>query len=311
MKLTLDCSKPTTDWWSTEGLLVEATAELFSQNYGNAIGKIVNAYRGRVTAEETIAQAICRFWQSSFALAMTETLGRNRWARTADKKDLDRVLAEMMRSVFDGAELPECEIVHLEEPTTFPPYEKLRAIFPHHLRALEPGLPQPRADTTKAQREVDTSIAKELDHSIRLAVWRVWADEGSAKFQDAVSRLEGPVVEGLRRRMAWRRHYDWLEEEVARTPLLLQNNPNVTLKAVYTPLRTRWEEQEEASKLGKDEFQIEWRRKLRRIHIGWLEVALRSWLASGADKDRLRVIAGGPGCGKTSFARLFALDIAS
>jgi uncharacterized protein YjbI with pentapeptide repeats len=53
------------------------------------------------------------------------------------------------------------------------------------------------------------------------------------------------------------------------------------------------------------------RQKIKRTaHVSNLHEVLHQWLNRNANKDPVRVIAGGPGCGKSSFARAFAHEVA-
>ena len=302
MSLSLDCSTAELNYSRSMVPLLKAGAAGITGNVAglaSAFAEIVDAYRSVAPKNETPEQAACRFWRSAFVLAMTETIVQNRWARMADDEAIQTAIGNCLKSIFSPPDPAECTIEHLEEPKTFPLYTKLREIFPHFVETIEEG-------TLMG----DDAMRQELDRRIDQAVVRIWVEEPSGKFQDAVERLGGPVQEGNRRRLAWKKHAGWLYDEVCRKPLPLQDDPAVTLDKVYTPLRFASHELIAQTAGERPAELVRKQDRERVIHVGWMEDALNGWLADEGKTGFLRVVAGGPGCGKTSFARRFALKIA-
>ena len=79
------------------------------------------------------------------------------------------------------------------------------------------------------------------------------------------------------------------------------------VKEVYVPLRAYYEEKEQEDERGQE---LEAHRdKVKRIVVD-LEAEFRSWLGNPAGGPAVRFLSGGPGSGKSTFAKIFAARIA-
>ena len=131
--------------------------------------------------------------------------------------------------------------------------------------------------------------------------WRKSPEEYAA-IQEA---LDTPFTKASARELGWIRYSAWLnrEEPVFEEPF--------SLKQIYVPLRAYYEKKNKQAKdsMGGQDIERDGS-KPERIVVDLAE-NLEAWCNAGARGDAIRVITGGPGCGKTSFAKLFAAKLAA
>jgi NACHT conflict system protein/pentapeptide repeat protein len=114
--------------------------------------------------------------------------------------------------------------------------------------------------------------------------------------------LDSPFAEAAAREAAWIAYSSWLEKQIAEGML----GQPFGLEELYVPLRGYYVV--ESRHLPKEAAAL-----LSASHARFivdLQAELDRWLASNAKDDPLRVISGGPGCGKSSFAKMFAAHVA-
>ncbi len=116
-------------------------------------------------------------------------------------------------------------------------------------------------------------------------------------YRPVAEAVLGPFAEGERRDFAWARHEDWIRGLLEREPILsIDAGETRSLASVYHRLRCFWHDAHPDAGTG------------RTAHVGDLHGTLRHWLGDpGA--DQIRVVAGGPGSGKSSFSRAFATEV--
>ncbi|MBI1207965.1 MAG: NACHT domain-containing protein [Azospirillum sp.] len=107
--------------------------------------------------------------------------------------------------------------------------------------------------------------------------------------------------EAARRERNWRRYWARLVADTRRLMFNLEpDEPGaVCLEQVYVPLRGWWER---PARKGQDEKPV-------RVVV-WLTDFVGDWLAKPTTQDAIRIISGEPGCGKSSFARMLAAELA-
>ncbi|WP_341526524.1 pentapeptide repeat-containing protein [Nostoc sp. UHCC 0302] len=120
-----------------------------------------------------------------------------------------------------------------------------------------------------------------------------WA-EHSDKYARLQSELDTPFIKAVernaKRELSWQRYSVWLQNQINQRVF----SEAFTLKDVYVPLRAYYEER-------KDE---EREKEIQRVVVD-LETELQTWLDKADKADAIRVISGGPGSGKSSFAKIF------
>lgn len=113
--------------------------------------------------------------------------------------------------------------------------------------------------------------------------------------------LDTPFTQASAREQGWLRYRAWLQKRVEE-PMFLEA---FSLKQVYVPLRAYYEREVEAQTEQKLERSIRDEKKYERVVVN-LNSELEAWLQEAKADDAIRLISGGPGSGKSSFAKMFA-----
>ncbi len=309
--LQLDCSEPKmSSKEAIEALAKTAVKVIRGDVIGTAFG-FYDAYKAYVPKDPSREQMAFLFWQAAFFLAVTDALTRNRLARMTDEKVIGHNTAWLLKTVFDPSDPGEFELSHVVDPTEWGLYrEKLRARFPDFVASLE----EAHSGFT------DDELMHQLDISLRASLQKVWTESRFADFQLYIASLrDDPVYESLMRRRQWQQHYAWIEDKLSGSTLFGQEDGSgVTVRSVYTPLRCAWEivedlPVEDRDLVAQDTGQDPSAQRKRIVHVDHAEQALKSWVysvAGSGSTDTLRVIAGGPGSGKTTLVQMLASELA-
>jgi hypothetical protein len=113
-------------------------------------------------------------------------------------------------------------------------------------------------------------------------------------------KLQTPFIKATEKEQGWLQYSAWLQKQIDERMF----EEAFSLRQIYVPLRAYYEEEikeegGEGVRLYPDEKQS------RRVVVN-LEEQLESWIQKADRRDAIRVISGGPGCGKSSFAKIFA-----
>ncbi|MBE9116671.1 pentapeptide repeat-containing protein [Lusitaniella coriacea LEGE 07157] len=112
--------------------------------------------------------------------------------------------------------------------------------------------------------------------------------------------LDTPFTQASERERGWLRYRAWLQKQVEE-PMFLES---FSLKQVYVPLRAYYEREVEGNK-EKTERRIADEKDYKRVVVD-LNDELEAWLQEAKSDDGIRLMSGGPGIGKSSFAKIFA-----
>ncbi len=118
-------------------------------------------------------------------------------------------------------------------------------------------------------------------------------------------KLDTPFTQANDRVQAWLRYSTWLQKQVEE-PLFLEA---FSLKRVYVPLRAYYNRKVEGQKSEELQGRLADTKRTERVVVD-LEKELENWLSKAQKDDAIRLISGGPGSGKSSFARMFAAKLA-
>jgi hypothetical protein len=113
--------------------------------------------------------------------------------------------------------------------------------------------------------------------------------------------LDTPFTQASEREQGWLRYRAWLQKRVDE-PMFLEA---FSLKQVYVPLRAYYKREIEGQPERKLERGIAEQKQYERVVVD-LNSELETWLQEAKPDDAIRLISGGPGSGKSSFAKIFA-----
>ena len=132
--------------------------------------------------------------------------------------------------------------------------------------------------------------------------WRVRAKD----YECLKTQLDTPFTKANEREQAWFRYRALLQRQIEE-PMFLEA---FGLKQVYVPLcayYTRKKPQQKEQELG---YRTELERQAEERVVVDLNDVLQTWIHDADREDAIRVICGGPGCGKSSFTKILAATLA-
>jgi len=241
-------------------------------------------------------------WREAMAATLDDVFRAGGLTHSLNETEFSGRVAAMVEQVAPAGASQQVTADDLREPRDFPPYKELRAAFPALLREIDPECPDWLIEA--APSRLDNSLGKGL----------LRARNADPAFYEALdAALTGPAAEGELRRAQWAKHHRWLHYRFAGRPLWFQESTGITLADLYVPpraFRHFEKENEEAKAHPRSPHRHPERDRDRyRAELHDLHRAVSAWLTSDDPGDRLRVVGGGPGSGKSSFARRLAVDV--
>jgi uncharacterized protein YjbI with pentapeptide repeats len=140
------------------------------------------------------------------------------------------------------------------------------------------------------------NITNRLPSHFQAAVMEEWR-RNSKRYQAVLLALDSPFAKAGDRELGWKNYDAWLQRQIE---VSVFDEP-FSLAQIYIPLNAYFVEH------VKDKTECAKRRR----SVVSLESELRHWLQHPDRNDLLRVISGGPGSGKSSFARIFAASVSA
>ncbi|QLE43987.1 hypothetical protein FD723_28490 [Nostoc sp. C052] len=147
------------------------------------------------------------------------------------------------------------------------------------------------------------TISHRLPTYFVFALHEEWAKHPE-KYACLKEELDTPFTQANEREQSWQRYLAWLQRQVEEPMMLLEA---FGLKQVYVPLHAYYKQKVGGEKSEEFERRLREDEKYQRIVLD-LETELEAWLEKGDRHDAIRVISGGPGSGKSSFAKIFAAN---
>ncbi|MEO0987505.1 MAG: pentapeptide repeat-containing protein [Cyanobacteria bacterium J06639_14] len=230
--------------------------------------------------------------QRSLLQAMSELAGE---CNLGFKQKLDfKLLCEQLDYALQNSYLSLTRNF-FSQPKQLPIVKQVQMPFRQWL--ISYGLPKEQAE----------SLSKRLPRYFVFALnerWRVHSptDHAYTVLREALS---GPFESANDRELAWMRYAAWLQRRVDE-PMFAEA---FGLRQVYVPLRAYYNREVEASDPNAlDRASPEQAKNFERCVVD-LETAITDWLTQANKDDAIRVICGGPGCGKSSFGRMLAAHL--
>lgn len=175
----------------------------------------------------------------------------------------------------------------LDRPTDLPILKEVQSILQKWLEGLGVNNPSAKAIADRLPSYFVYSLNQE---------WR----KNAKDYRLIIDALDTPFAKAGEREWAWTAYSALLQHRINEG---IFDEP-FSLSQIYVPLNAFYTEEERAGKEQREELaRIEQRHK--RVVVS-LENELEHWLGNPSPRDAIRVISGGPGSGKSSFARIFA-----
>ena len=167
----------------------------------------------------------------------------------------------------------------------------------------------------------DPSELRKLFEDAMLKGLKFVRDEKPDLFKSVESALAGPYTVATEKVNSLAFHRAFLVRAFTQTPIFGQEHTGITVSNLYIRQRCLWhvkenkqEKKSERSVSGSiadaKALQTSPRnKKVTRLHLGDLHEVVHDWLAARQANDAVRVIAGGPGSGKSTFAKAVSIEI--
>lgn len=135
------------------------------------------------------------------------------------------------------------------------------------------------------------------------ALYKAWQDKSSA-YQKIKEQLDNPLGEATNREFVWQAYYTYLDREIEQ-PLF---GEPFGLKDVFVALRCFKDNKRLYKDIAiRDNSDSEQEGNKRKVE--WLEKTMNAWLNDN-NANAIQVLSGGPGSGKSSFAKWWAVQVA-
>lgn len=141
-------------------------------------------------------------------------------------------------------------------------------------------------------------------------------------FKQVEDALSGAFAHAMERKKALGQHHDFIIKSFSLRPVFGQEETGITLEDLYVRQRALWntkqvrQQSTSNSSTSSDTtgnfFQDEIKNSSKwqfPLHVGDLHETLWHWLSAEETGDTIRVVAGGPGSGKSTFARALAIEV--
>ena len=150
------------------------------------------------------------------------------------------------------------------------------------------------------------AISDRLNSYVASSLHEEWASAAN-DYRLLSDLLNTPFTQASEREFGWLRYEAWLKKQVD-LPLFLES---FSLRQVFVPLRAYYTRARQVVlDQGQRNLEDIGVKKKEKVVVD-LRRELETWIQKGDKSDAIRLISGGPGCGKSSFAKMFAADNAT
>ncbi|MGC1780090.1 MAG: pentapeptide repeat-containing protein [Xanthobacteraceae bacterium] len=288
------------DWIKIASATVETVVQALALGKDGISAATSSFFRGveAIRGEDSLEiRANCLVLET-LAYASSATIATTPLDRVPDKAEIRKLLDNIIERASGLA--AEINIVleseDLDFPETFPLFIDAASQIYHELRLCRPK-ESPDVVAAKFKRFVARGLIK-----IR--------SRDPDYFSPVVDALTGADAVADAKQRAWDRYRASLIKRFEDEPLFGEDEKTgATLAQVYQPLRAWFDEHDDSDELEPDEQESGTKKKIRRT-VGMLDELVRDWLSKDDATDRVRLISGGPGSGKSTFAKYLAASVA-
>ncbi|MBE9004314.1 pentapeptide repeat-containing protein [Fortiea sp. LEGE XX443] len=229
----------------------------------------------------------------SLIQAMLSLVEENRTLlfETPNQSDLELLYSRLNESL-------ESQELHIDQeffnnPKDLPILATINSAFGNWLQYFS-------LNTVQAQ-----TISDRLPTYFIFALHQEWAEHPD-KYACLKAEVDTPFTQANEQERSWLRYAAWLQKQVAE-PIF---DETFGLEKVYIPLRAYYKIPIKPQKDSYSYRQHQEAEKFEQVVVD-LKTELEAWLNKAAPQDAIRVISGGPGSGKSSFAKIFAAEQAA
>ncbi|MBK8259677.1 MAG: pentapeptide repeat-containing protein [Polyangiaceae bacterium] len=254
------------------------------------VEKLVTATGLQTTPEELagrlIVNALIRSWVDLLR-------DQAPFPETASPPDLDKVRKGFEQAVV--TQQIELDGAFIKRPANLPLLETLKEPLQEWLHANGASVADAR------------NVVRRLPEFFTYALHEEWG-KNRAVYQPLLDALDTPFSEAKLWEQAWERYAARLQRQINESMF----GESFGLVHVFVPLRAYTEEEVAPEKAEREveRFRGEREKKVRRTVVD-LKDELTAWVDRRSKQATIRVIAGGPGSGKSSFAKMFAAQLAA
>lgn len=280
--------------------VAKAVVNVIRTNPAGIASNAIDAISGALGEPEQTAETQAWNWMIAvLSQATAEFLAEPRLRSPLSADELSPSIESLLKTLPENGEVAPEHLIH-------------PAINVHFQAAVDlvPGIAARAAPEHGLDEEALRTLFR---RALSDASGRVLARDTSA-YNLISAALQSPMSSAQMREVAWRRHANWIRQRFTQDPIFSPDS-DVTIPLAHVYLRTRcyWHTEEETPNPdGEDSGHGHDRREpeaYRKAHLGDLHDTILGWLAWDPPTDPIRVVAGGPGCGKSSFARAFATEV--
>jgi hypothetical protein len=309
-------------------------AEIDEEDFGFDVAKPVGLWNKQLEVDypgvfKALLKATIGFWTGNapttvssaidgvFAFKMTDkalppaVLAWHLIRRTLARA-MARLTVEALKAHDIQPDAPEGLVARLDATLDTTPVRVSEDFFNHPAElAIIAAAQQPFGDWLRSFGLNDAevgSMARRLGVYFTFALHREWAKDPSfyRPIEQELDQAKTPFARADAKERAWLKNAAYLQRQV-QEPVF---DESFGLDQIYVPLRAYWVERPKRAGRLDAEPAPELPDRNEVWHVVDLTGYLREWIDRADRDDAIRVVCGGPGCGKTSSAKMFAAELA-
>jgi uncharacterized protein YjbI with pentapeptide repeats len=224
----------------------------------------------------------------SLAKALFELIGESASQQLAEAKEDSDALIEQLDFSISIRDV-QIDRKFLDRPADLTLIQDIQSLLQKWLEGL--GVSKPAAKATVGR----------LPSYFVYALNQEWR-RNAKSYRPMIAAFDTPFAKAGDREWAWATYSAYLQRRIQEGVF----DEPFSLSQIYVPLNAFYYE-ETSGRNGTEEMARTGRQR-RRVVLS-LQDELEQWLQGASQQDPIRVISGGPGSGKSSFARVFAAKI--
>ena len=271
-----------------KALFVDMGKALAQLSYQDYLGAAITAAAGiKSVSKKTDPEQLARLWiLRALTCAVYRLVGGNYQTLNRTKADFEKLGAKAEAGLADQPVLLNKDT--LDDPAQLPLVRAVEKPLAVWLRGWD-------VDTAPSN-----TITSRLGTYFTCALYDEWNRGFSSTEQDAMRQvLDNPVTSAVEREWAWSDYHSRLEQEVAEPVFGIEP---FSLEQIHGDLYGYYETKKKTKALEAAEDEMP------KTTVVKVKDHLNFWLNSDKVGDDYRVISGGPGAGKSSLAKMFAID---